>query len=457
MRRAGSADSRAWIAGAVAALALLVRTLYLLSIRHAYFFDHLVTEPLRYDAWALEIVRGTAPAHPPFDEGPAYPYLVALVYSLAGHSSFAVATLQALLDAGSCAAIAAFALRVGGPRLAWTAGVLAALYGPTIYFAGQLEPATLCVFAVSLGLWATPVDADAAPRRWLAAGGVWAASLLVRSEILLGLPLVLVHAALVGGRRAVARMAVLPAAILAASLLVNCVSSGHAVLLTTGSGVNLWIGNNATADGVNPFVEGPLATTAQEVEAQTADAVIADGFFRDRAVAFVRGEPGRAARLALRKLLWLWTDRELPNAMDVDWQTRQSWIFFPPVFPLRFGVILPLAALGVALGRSKLPRLVLVFAPVFTGVVVAVAFFTNARFRLVFAPSLLLLAAVGVDGVRQLAAARSKDLRKATVPLAAFLLGVLLSWNDFDGVKAYRIAEIDDNTRALERGAAEGR
>lgn len=254
-----------------------------------------------------------------------------------------------------------------------------------------------------------------------------------------------------------ARMAVLPAAILAASLLVNCVSSGHAVLLTTGSGVNLWIGNNATADGVNPFVEGPLATTAQEVEAQTADAVIADGFFRDRAVAFVRGEPGRAARLALRKLLWLWTDRELPNAMDVDWQTRQSWIFFPPVFPLRFGVILPLAALGVALGRSKLPRLVLVFAPVFTGVVVAVAFFTNARFRLVFAPSLLLLAAVGVDGVRQLAAARSKDLRKATVPLAAFLLGVLLSWNDFDGVKAYRIAEIDDNTRALERGAAEGR
>src|SRR5262249_44147209 len=40
----------AWVLGSIFALALLVRTLYLLSIRHAFFFDHLVTEPARYDA-----------------------------------------------------------------------------------------------------------------------------------------------------------------------------------------------------------------------------------------------------------------------------------------------------------------------------------------------------------------------------------------------------------------------
>jgi hypothetical protein len=33
----------------VFAVALLVRVLYVLSIRHAVFFDHLQTEPLHYD------------------------------------------------------------------------------------------------------------------------------------------------------------------------------------------------------------------------------------------------------------------------------------------------------------------------------------------------------------------------------------------------------------------------
>src|SRR5512135_672044 len=111
-RRAHDINHSAWVTYAVLTVALLVRTLYLLSIRHAYFFEHLVTEPARYDAWAMDIVRGAAPVHPPFDEGPAYPYFVALVYSVAGHNRFAVTALQALLDAGSCAAVAAFAMRI---------------------------------------------------------------------------------------------------------------------------------------------------------------------------------------------------------------------------------------------------------------------------------------------------------------------------------------------------------
>src|SRR5262249_8061779 len=92
----------AWLAGAVLAAALLVRTLYLLSIRHGFFSEHLVTEPARYDAWARAIVQGVAPAQPPFDEAPAYPYFLSVVYRLAGHRIFAVTALQALLDSISC-------------------------------------------------------------------------------------------------------------------------------------------------------------------------------------------------------------------------------------------------------------------------------------------------------------------------------------------------------------------
>jgi len=41
------------------------------------------------------------------------------------------------------------------------------------------------------------------------------------------------------------------------------------------------------------------------------------------------------------KLAWTFTHRELPNAMDIQWQTSQSWVFQPPWFPIGFGVVRP--------------------------------------------------------------------------------------------------------------------
>ena len=280
---------------------MLLRAAYLLSIRHAPFFEHLVTEPARYDAWARDIVRGVAPLRPPFDEGPAYPYFVALVYAIAGHNTFAVATLQALMDAASCALVAATAERISGQaRAAWIAGVLAALYGPMIYFTGQLEPATMTIFATSLALFLTPLR-KAKSRDWILCGVAWALAMLVRSEMILALPFVLAHAWRVEKRAAVVRVAAPAAALLAITLAINASSSRHAVLLTTGSGVNLWIGNNERADGVNPFVEGPMRQTTHEIERQTSDAVVADGLFRDRGFPSSRTSPAARSRSSARK------------------------------------------------------------------------------------------------------------------------------------------------------------
>src|SRR6266403_1634214 len=80
----------------IAALAL--RLLYVLSIRHTYFFDHLQTEPLRYQRWASLIVEGRAPL-PPYDEAPAYPFFVAAMDALFGRSLLPIAIVQAVLDA----------------------------------------------------------------------------------------------------------------------------------------------------------------------------------------------------------------------------------------------------------------------------------------------------------------------------------------------------------------------
>jgi 4-amino-4-deoxy-L-arabinose transferase-like glycosyltransferase len=430
-------DQRTWRLFAVFALAMLVRTAYLLSIRHAPFFEHLVTEPARYDAWARDIVRGVAPVRPPFDEGPAYPYFIALVYAIAGHVVFAVTTLQALMDSASCVLVAATAERIAGTRAAWIAGIGAALYGPMIYFAGQLEPATLTVFVTSVAIFLTPVR-KGSRRAWLICGAVWALAMLVRSEMILALPFVLIHAWRCGKREGLASVAAPAAGLLAITLAINAASSGHAVLLTTGSGVNFWIGNNEQADGVSPFVEGPMLRTAHEIERQTSDAVVADGLFRDRALSFIAHEPGRALALAGKKALWLCADRELPNAMDIERQEKDSFVFALRVLPLRFGMILPLALAGIASRRKKLPLHLL--APLAVAFVVAVVFFTCARFRMVASPALLVFASLAFEPTQ-----REEIWKK----VAAAVLGALLAFANVGDVRGYRIKAIDDMTQTL--------
>ena len=279
-----------------------MRALYLLSIRHAPFFDHLVTEPARYDAWAWDIVRGAAPVRPPFDEAPAYPYLVALVYWLSGRSHLAICGLQALVDSASCAAVTIVGRRLGGARAGLAAGLLLAVYGPAIYFVGQIEPATLTMAAVSLVFLVTPWG-PSTNRRLLLYGAIVALTLLVRSELVVALPLVLVHAAFIGGKRAVARVALPPVPLLCASLALNFASSRHVVLTTTGAGANLWIGNGRDADGVSPFVRSD-DPVVREVATNARDAVEADQIFRNRALGWMAQHPGRTTALAVKKAVW---------------------------------------------------------------------------------------------------------------------------------------------------------
>jgi 4-amino-4-deoxy-L-arabinose transferase-like glycosyltransferase len=428
----------------VFALALLVRILYVVSIRHAFFFDHLVTEPAFYDSWARAIVAGDAPVHLPFDEAPGFAYFVALIYAIAGHSLLAVAIVQAVLGALACAAIAAVAQRSGGTLAGWLAGAIAALFGPFIYFTGQLEPAALAVAATSLALVATPAT-GAPPRRFILAGCAWALAIVIRSELVVAVPFVVAHAWLTAGRRMAVRAALAPVALLTLSLAANTVASGHAVPLTTGAGVNLWLGNNPEADGVNPFVHGPLAAVVREVEAGTADPVERDRAFRARAQL--------SAGLLLKKLVWTFSSRELPNAADIHWQTEQSWVYHRPWFPLTFALLLPLALAGaINLGRRWRDQIVLL-GPVAAALVACIAFFTCARFRLVMMPSLIVLTAWALEPLARSVRSPRQDPRRNARLALGVALGMIVSWPSYYDVAHFRIAQIDINTGELEAAA----
>jgi hypothetical protein len=241
--------------------------------------------------------------------------------------------------------------------------------------------------------------------------------------------------------------AIAPGALLVLSLAANTIASGHAVPLTTGAGVNLWLGNNPEADGVNPFVHGPLVAVVHEVEASTADPVERDRAFRAHAQL--------SAPLLLKKLVWTFSSRELPNAADIHWQTEQSWVYHRPWFPLTFALVFPLALAGaINLGRRWRDHIVLL-GPVAAALAACIAVFTCARFRLVMMPSLIVLAACALEPLARSVRRPRQDPQRSARLALGLALGMILSWPSYYDVAHFRIAQIDINTGELEAAAGD--
>ena len=446
------------------AAALAARALYVLSIHSAYFFTHLQTNPLQYHQWATLILDAPVPPHPPFEQSPGYPYFIAALYAALGRTVMAVASVQVVLGSLTCVFIAVAGRRWFGERTGLIAGLLAALYGPFLYFTGELVPATLFLFTITAAVVAalppaTNAETDdtvSAPVRgsaWVLAGCLWSTALIVRSNAVLALPFVLLDAWRRGRRFALWRIGTPLLLCVAAFIAVNASISHKLVVFTSNGGFNLWLGNNPTADGVSPFISGPQEGVTAEIRRRAADAVDADAIFRSKVVSFWTRDPAAGLRLAWKKFVWTWTDRELPNNADIGWRTSQSWLFRLPLLPLPFGIVLPLALAGVMLVRRSWRSLLLLGALLSIGAGTCVIFFTNARFRLAIAPAALICAAAALDRLPSMLRGWRRHSRDVVLAASAAGVGLVLAWANFYGIRDYHIAEIDVNTGVLEREA----
>jgi hypothetical protein len=203
---------------AVFAVALVVRLGVVAATPH-YTLRH---DDRDYDrvAWAMASGRGYPPVwvdHVPYADAyrpPLWPATLGAVYAVAGHSVQAGRVADALLGALGVLALVWVALRLFGPRAAWWAGAIGAVYVPLALVSSVLVSETLFVLCELVAL-ACALEARRGRLAWaLAAGAAVGLGALTRinGELLLVavLPLVAVR-----GRRLAG-----PAAALAACVLV---------------------------------------------------------------------------------------------------------------------------------------------------------------------------------------------------------------------------------------------
>ena len=138
------------------ALALGLRTAYILEIDDSPTFTHPPVDGQTYVKQAEAIAAGNwlGRGQEPFWQPPLYPYLLGLFRLFFEGDAFyyAVRLFQTLAGTGTCLLAWHLGRRLFHPGVGLAAGAAAAVYGPLIYFDGEILPASLATFLDLAGL-----------------------------------------------------------------------------------------------------------------------------------------------------------------------------------------------------------------------------------------------------------------------------------------------------------------
>jgi 4-amino-4-deoxy-L-arabinose transferase-like glycosyltransferase len=422
--------------------ALGLRLLNLQQIRaHDPFFALPSVDPRMYHEWAVRIAGGEWLGDAVFFLAPLYAYFLALVYVLFGPSFLAAKLVQCAIGSLTCVLVWRLAREVFDRRVAMLAGAMAAVYSMLIFYEGTLLVLNLQIPLLLLVLLAT-LRALEFPTagRWLLVGALVGLAALARANALLFAPAMLVWLLWsLRGRVSLARRLALAAALTAGTgLLVlpatarNYAVGGDLTLITSSGGSNFFVGNNPDANGAYRI---PLRFQRTLVDDQRGHAAAyhayaerslgrellpseGSAFWVREGLAFIRERPGDWLRLEVRKLILFLNAVEIWNNRSFEVSRQFSWVLRLPL--LRFGVMLPLALLGIALSAPHWRRLFPLYAMIAVYLATALMFFVVSRYRMPAVPILIVFAAFGVWHC--LDAARTRRFRELAVALATVAL-----------------------------------
>ena len=425
------------MAGGLLLLSLAVRLVYLEHSADNPFFSAPVVDAHSYSAQARQLAEGAWVGTKPFWQPPLYPYILAAIYAVSGDLFWTPRFIQFLLGAASCALVFGLGRQVFGTRVGLLAGGMACLYGPSIYFEGELLPTALAVF-LNLLLIFILLRPGRGWKQALAAG-------LVQGLAILAVPnaAVLAFCACLwywkSAERAVRSklawcllFAAVASAVVGAVTARNWVVSGEFIPLSWNGGVNFYLGNHPDYDRLVAIRPGPAWEALMEQPLAAGHVGYADrsAYFYRQAGDWIARAPGDFVRLLGYKAFLLVRGEEIKRNQDVYFARTYSWLLGVLLwkidhFAVPFGLLGPLAAVGMVLAwrrRSQAGLLLLC-----TGAYSAslLLFFVTSRYRLPLVPLLLPFAGYALVWLVQQGQAR--QWRRLGIGVAVVVLLAVVS------------------------------
>jgi Tfp pilus assembly protein PilF len=410
-------------------LGLIVRAAFLLEHVHSPSFGVLTLDQKYYDLVAKMLLTGED-LHQLHGLRPLlYPMFLAALYKLGGaHGVDLAIIVQHLLGVGTGLLVALLGARLFRHRLCGIIGGVLFLLAPVpLYFEGELLIEPSYVFLICLALWLHLRAAEAGGVRgvwlWLMCGGLIALAAQARANILV---LLAVYPLLTAWRcwraRGFGLGEWLPLAGLVGALVVavpwgvfNMRQTDHFHLIPNAGGVNLYLGNKRTSDGMVPQQERRVTygeryedsveiwareeyEAAMRAEGRTPDPdpMAISKYWSARGIAEIKAAPSAWLRLVAKKSwLTLW-NAEIPN--------NKSFAFLQQEFtllrwlPMRWVVLLMLLPAGiwaaVKYGNREALFILLVYVALYQAA--NVAFFICDRYRYPVWPVLAAIAGGGL-------------------------------------------------------------
>ncbi len=432
--------------GGVFLLALLLRIAYLIEIKGTPVADLLLIDSETYDRFARMIMAGEFRGEDIYSMNILYPWFLAVFYRLGGGEIALVPMVQAVLSSLSAVMIWWLGTRLFSNRVGLMAGIIAAIYGPFLFYSGAILTPALIDFLVLTMLVALELYRSSPGwKKTLIAGLLLGLASLGRGNAVLLVPFAFLFFRL---NQKTLRKALIHGALFAggaASLLLLVSARNYLVekrvVPVSANYAAFYIGHNEHANGLYTLPEF-IGSASFEGEVGGTKAAVSKIMGRPVTVAesarylfsegwrFARQNPLQEIRLAARKFYFFWNRTESPTNLNYYFARDFSWIL--RLLPLTFGMVAPFALLGMFFARSRWREHSILYLHISVYLATCVLFFVSAEYRIPAVPVLILFASHGAfalfDSIRRLA--KSGRLER-TLPLslaALIALGVFCNY-----------------------------
>jgi 4-amino-4-deoxy-L-arabinose transferase-like glycosyltransferase len=394
--------------------ALFIRLIYLVEVDSIPLFYNLAGDAGTYDEWAQRIAAGDWLGRGVFFQAPLYPYFLGVLQLILGHNLWLIRLFQITLGAISCALIFRVGRELFSRQAGIAAGLILACYAPAIFFEGLIEKSILDFFLLSLLLFLVIQARDGRrSSQWLATGAVLGLLGLSRENALtlaavlplwIGLSFwdspIFTRLQWIGFFLAGVLLVLVPVGVR------NLTIGGEFKLTTSQFGVNFFIGNNPQADGTygsvrnvigEPHFEGKDGKRlAEKALGRNLTPGEVSDYWWQKSWSYIRAYPGQWLALLGNKWLLVWNAREIEDSDDFYIYQEWSWLLNSLAWVSHFGILAPLAVVGIFLTAQQWRQLWLLYAMIVSLATSVAVFYVFGRYRFPLVPFLALFAGAGV-------------------------------------------------------------
>lgn len=422
-------------------LALTVRLVYLYQSTSNPAFDFPMVDAGVYDLSARMIAAGKGVNYYNnfFWQAPFYPAFLALIYA-GGHASVLWPKIfQAVLGGFCCLLTYRLGKQIFNPAVGMISGMIVIFYGPLIVFEQELLASGWAVFW-SLGLMLLFINASKKDKWWTCPvlGCCGALSILTRPVFLpfFVTTMIWLTACFFQQEKSRLRPLLKLVLVLAGFCLIalpvahkNRKITGRFGILPATGGINFFIGNNPDLTATvtaRPGRDWRKLTDLPERNGVSDDMWEQQEYFFTRFTTFVRTQPLVFVRGLAYKSVQLFSSREIPRNIDIYLYRKWSPLLGVLVWKVKgfgfpFGVLLPLALVGLIGCRRQIPFPLMIYLLVNSLLLILI--FVTARYRILMIPMMSIVAAAGLLKIIDMARSRKTGTLAVTgIGTAALIL-----------------------------------